>query len=166
MTPPKTPRTPCFYAGKDYIVGESMGHLLFQLMLCMRREIETRMAEHDLTDAQWKPLWMLKMGHAGTALELAREMAVDAGAITRMLDRLEAKGLVQRVRSETDRRVVNVRLTAEGEAVVEHVPHVLASVNNDFLRGFSKQEWQQFKDLCQRMLMNGQAMQAKQEDTA
>jgi hypothetical protein len=41
---------------------------------------------------------------------------------------------------------------------------VLASVNNDFLRGFSKQEWQQFKDMCQRMLANGQALQAEQED--
>ena len=163
MSPPKPARTPCFYAGEHYVVGESMGHLLFQLMLSMRREIELRMAEHDLTDAQWKPLWMLKMGHAGTALELAREMAMDAGAITRMLDRLEAKGLVKRVRSETDRRVVNVQLTPEGEAVVEHIPHVLASVNNDFLRGFSKQEWQQFKDMCQRMLANGQALQAEQE---
>ncbi|HMC14341.1 MAG TPA: MarR family transcriptional regulator, partial [Albitalea sp.] len=71
---------------------------------------------------------------------------------------------VKRVRSETDRRVVNVQLTPEGEAVVEHIPHVLASVNNDFLRGFSKQEWQQFKDMCQRMLANGQALQAEPED--
>jgi DNA-binding MarR family transcriptional regulator len=141
-----------------------MGHLLFQLMLSMRRQIEIRMAEHDLTDAQWKPLWMLKMGHAGTALELAREMAMDAGAITRMLDRLEAKGLVKRVRSETDRRVVHLRLTTEGEAAAAKIPHVLAEVNNDFLRGFSKQEWQLFKDMCQRMLANGQALQAEQED--
>ena len=166
MSSVKPPRTPCFYAAEHYIVGESMGHLLFQLMLSMRREIEARMAEHDLTDAQWKPLWMLKMGHAGTALELARELAMDAGAITRMLDRLEAKGLIQRVRSESDRRVVNVQLTPQGEAVVEHIPHVLASVNNDFLRGFNKQEWHQFKELCQRMLVNGQALQAKPEDAA
>ncbi|WP_372528080.1 MarR family winged helix-turn-helix transcriptional regulator [Piscinibacter sp.] len=164
MSTVKTPRTPCFYAGERYVMGESLGHVLFQLMLSMRREIESRMAEHGLTDAQWKPLLMLKMGRAGTAFELSKEMCVDAGATTRMLDRLEAKGLIERVRSETDRRVLHVALTAEGEKVVEHVPHVLAATNNDFLRGFSKQEWTQLKELLQRMLANGQAMQAESED--
>ena len=166
MSTAKPPRTTCFYAGERYVMGESMGHLLFQLMLSMRREIESRMAEHGLTDAQWKPLLMLKMGRAGTAFELSRERCVDAGATTRMLDRLEAKGLIERVRSETDRRVVHVQLTAEGEKVVEYVPHVLAAANNDFLRGFSKQEWTQLKDFLQRMLANGQALQAESEDAS
>ncbi|TMH09405.1 MAG: MarR family transcriptional regulator [Betaproteobacteria bacterium] len=163
MASPKSLRTPCFYAGEHYVMAESMGHLLFQLMASIRREVESRMAEHGLTDAQWKPLLMLKMGRAGTAFELAREMCVDAGAMTRMLDRLESKRLIERVRSETDRRVVHLQLTAEGESVVEHVPHVLAAVNNDFLRGFNKQEWAQMKELLQRMLVNGQAMQAEAE---
>jgi len=163
MSTAKKPRCPAFYQGDCYVMAESMGHLLFQLMLSMRREIETRMAEHGLTDAQWKPLLMLKLGRAGTAFELAREMCVDAGAMTRMLDRLESKRLIERVRSETDRRVVHLQLTAEGESVVEHVPHVLAAVNNDFLRGFNKQEWAQMKELLQRMLVNGQAMQAEAE---
>ena len=163
MSTAKKLRCPAFYQGDCYVMAESMGHLLFQLMLSMRREIETRMAEHGLTDAQWKPLLMLKLGRAGTALELAREMCVDAGAMTRMLDRLESKRLIERVRSETDRRVVHLQLTAEGESVVEHVPHVLAAVNNDFLRGFNKQEWAQLKELLQRMLVNGQAMQAEAE---
>jgi DNA-binding MarR family transcriptional regulator len=165
MTATKTSRrTPCFYVGESYDMGGSMGHLLFQLMNSIRREVEARMAELDLTDAQWKPLWMLKMGRADTAFELAREMNIDAGAVTRMLDRLAAKGLIERVRSETDRRVVHLRLTPEGDAAAEKVPHVLADVNNDFLRGFNKQEWQQMKDCLQRMLVNGQALQAEHED--
>jgi DNA-binding MarR family transcriptional regulator len=157
-------RTPCFYVGETYDMGGSMGHLLFQLMISLRREVEERMTELDLTDAQWKPLWMLKMGRVDTAFELAREMNIDAGAVTRMLDRLAAKGLIERVRSETDRRVVHLRLTPEGHAAVEKVPHVLADVNNDYLRGFSKQEWQQLKEFLQRMLVNGQALQAEQEE--
>ena len=91
-------------------------------------------------------------------------MSIDAGAMTRMLDRLCAKGLIERVRSETDRRVVHLRLTAEGHAAAEQVPHVLADANNDFLRGFTKQEWTQLKDFLQRMLVNGQALQAQPED--
>lgn len=148
-----------FYDGHHYDVSTSVGHRLVHLMMLMRREVETRMAEHGLTDAQWKPLWMLQTGRASTANELAREMMVDAGAITRMLDRLEAKGLLERLRSESDRRVVHLRLTEAGVAAVAQVPHVLASVNNDFLRGFTAREFQQLRDLLDRMHANGVALQ-------
>src|SRR5262245_20550256 len=90
------------YDGRRYEVADSIGYQLFQLTLQMRREVDRRMLQHGLTDAQWKPLWLLNAGRAATAIELAREMAIDAGAVTRMLDRLEAKGLLERVRSEAD----------------------------------------------------------------
>lgn len=165
MTSPNKPRSrSCtFYDGSQYVMSESLGHLLHRLVSGLRREVESRMAQHGLTDAQWKPLWLLKSGRADTAFELAREMCSDAGAMTRTLDRLMVKGLIERVRSETDRRVVHLRLTPAGEAVVAHVPHVLASVNNDYLRGFSKQEWTQLMELLQRMLTNGQALQDETE---
>jgi DNA-binding MarR family transcriptional regulator len=148
------------YDGTRYEVSESIGHRLSQVMLQMRREVELRMVEHGLTDAQWKPLWMLQAGRATTAFELAREMAIDAGAVTRMLDRLEAKGLVQRVRSEVDRRVVQLRLTPAGDEAAREVPHVLAAVNNDFLRGFSEADWKKLGALLDRMVDNGRALQA------
>ena len=154
------------YDGDRYDVGESVGHQLVGLVQMMRREVEARMARHGLTDAQWRPLWMIKTGRAATANELAREACIDAGAITRMLDRLGAKGLVERVRSETDRRVVHVRLTEAGELATANIPHVLASVNNDFLHGFSEREWRQLRKLVERMTANGQALQAAQEQAA
>ena len=46
--------------------------------------------------------------------DIARLACHDTGAVTRVLDRLESKGLIQRVRSESDRRVVNLQLTTEG----------------------------------------------------
>jgi len=165
MSAPKTPRPTCFYVGEAYNMSESMGHLLFHLTMSMKREVEGRMEALDLTDAQWKPLWMLKLGKADTAFELAKIMGIDAGATTRMLDRLAAKGLVERVRSETDRRVVHLRLTADGHRAAEQVPHVLADVNNELLSGFSKQEWMQMKDFLQRMSVNAQRLQAGKEVT-
>jgi len=152
---------PCpFYDGEHYEMDKSLGHQLVNLMTQMRREVEVRMAAHGLTDAQWKPLWLLKAGRATTAIELARCMDVDAGAITRLVDRLEAKGLVERVRSESDRRVVHLGLTTEGAAVVAHVPHVLASVNNDLLRGFDETDFNQLRKLLDRMAANAAALQA------
>jgi len=163
MSRPDAMNTPihpaaAFYDGRSYDMNESIGHLLVQLMHGMRREAEQRMAALGLTDAQWKPLWMLSTKRADTAFELSREMCVDAGATTRLIDRLEAKGLIERSRSESDRRVVHLRLTPAGEAAAAQIPAVLASVNNDFLAGFSGEEFSQLKALILRMTANGQAL--------
>lgn len=143
-----------FYDARNYVVAESVGNLMYQVVLSMRRDIERGMAAHGLTAAQWHPLWMLKLGKATTAQELACQLAVDAGAVTRLLDRLEAKGLVTRERSSSDRRVVRLSLTPQGEATIEQAPAVLAEVNNKHLRGFSRDEWRLLQDLLGRMLAN------------
>ncbi|MBX3607816.1 MAG: MarR family transcriptional regulator [Piscinibacter sp.] len=155
--------SPCFYSGDGYDFSDSIGHRLVSVMMLMRREADARMARHGLTDAQWKPLWMIQSGRATTAIELARETGIDAGAVTRMLDRLESKGLIERVRSESDRRVVHLRLTEAGQAAAAHIPHVLAAVNNDLLRGFSERDFQTLRRLLDRLAENGRSLQADAE---
>lgn len=148
------PAKASFYSGDSYDPGASVGYLILQLGTLIRREVDLRMAEHGLTDAQWKPLFMLSIGRAETAHELARVLDCDAGAVTRMLDRVEAKGLIERVRSETDRRVVHLRLTDAGRAAADIVPHVLADAHNDLFAGFSRDEWMQLRELISRLIAN------------
>lgn len=159
MTRPADTRPFPRYDGARYDVSQSVGHQMVGVVGQMRREVERRMAALDLTDAQWKPLWLLASGRADTGFEMARLLEMDAGAMTRLLDRLEGKGLLQRVRSAADRRVVHLRLTAAGQAAAARVPHVLAAVNNDFLQGFSEAEWLQLRALLARLADNGNALQ-------
>lgn len=147
-----------FYRNNRDQIVESVGYKLLQIALAMRRETASRLLSLGLTEAQWRPLWMLKAGRADTAQVLARLLGVDAGAMTRMLDRLESKGLIERVRSLTDRRVTQLRLTASGEAATEGIPEVVAGVNNDYLVGFSRDEFEQLDSLLARMRANGQAL--------
>ena len=91
------------------------------------------------------PLYKLSVGDATTVAELARVCELDTGAMTRLLDRLEAKGLCRRVRSQADRRVVNIELTDEGREAAARVPQVLSRVQNELLTGFTEQEWVQLK---------------------
>jgi DNA-binding MarR family transcriptional regulator len=153
-----------FYGSNRDQIVESVGYKLLQLALAMRRETASRLLSLGLTEAQWRPLWMLKAGRADTAQVLARLLGVDAGAMTRMLDRLEAKGLIERVRSLTDRRVTQLRLTATGEAATEGIPEVVAGVNNDYLLGFSRDEFEQLNSLLARMRANGQALEPLEGD--
>lgn len=147
-----------FYDGANYQIDDSIGYLMRQIVTLSSAAIDDRMAAHGLTDAQWKPLLMIQQGQCRTAAELARLACSDAGAVTRLLDRVEAKGLVRRTRSREDRRVVNLELTAEGESAAEVVPHVLAGVLNALLAGFSQAEAQQLKALLLRVLDNARRL--------
>lgn len=144
-----------FYTKKNYTLEDSVGYLLRHLAQLISREVDRRMAEHGLTDAQWKPLLFIRKGRGDTAADLARCACIDTGAVTRMLDRLEDKALVQRARSAQDRRVVNLVLTEEGCRLADEViPSVLSDTLNEVLAGFSVGEYEQFKSLLMRALDN------------
>lgn len=144
-----------FYQATGYCREESVGYLMRRITLSIVQQADRRLGQHGLTSAQWAPLFKIKMGHNPTVADLARELEMDAGAMTRLLDRLEKKGLCKRVRSTEDRRIVNIELTPEGEAAIDEVPAVLADVLNAHLAGFSKSEWQALRSYLERMLANG-----------
>jgi DNA-binding MarR family transcriptional regulator len=146
-----------FYRGDSYAVKQSVGYLLKQLRSTLDRLVDAEMAEHELTGVQWGPLLMIHYGLGTTAAELAREGCVDTGAMTRMLDRLEAKGLLQRTPSQDDRRVIKLELTPEGQRLCQEIPFGLARVSNALLRGFSREEFETLQHLLGRMLANGQS---------
>jgi DNA-binding MarR family transcriptional regulator len=148
-----------FYQPETYQPDEGAAYLMRQILSLATVEIDKALEPAGLTNAQWVPLIKLHMGQASTVAELARECKLDGGAMTRTLDRLEAKGLVARVRSSEDRRVVNLALTPAGREAARGIPAVLCTVHNAFLRGLSVAEWQQLMDLLRRIHANGQALQ-------
>lgn len=149
-----------FYVAGAYGADESVGWLMRRVTQSIIQVADQRLAEHGLTSAQWSPLFKIGKHGTATVAGLARELQTDVGAMTRLLDRLEKKGLCRRVRSTEDRRVVNVELTPEGEVAVAPVAGVLAEVLNAHLAGFSKTEWQALKTYLRRMLENGDALRA------
>ena len=149
-----------FYRAEGYRPEESIGYLMRRVLSTVAHEVERQFESSDLTSAQWMPLHKLFMGQASTVAELARECQLDAGAMTRLLDRLEAKGLCRRVRSVADRRVVNIELTADGKQVAAGIPQVLSRVQNAHLAGFTREEFETLKGLLRRILENGKAQSA------
>ena len=147
-----------FYRPENWRMENSVGYLVKRLSLVVSRELDRRMEVLGLTDAQWKPLLGLQQGVGKTAADLARAACHDTGAVTRLLDRLESKALIRRVRSEEDRRVVNLELTDEGSQVAADVPKVIAQLANQMLEGFSEEEFRQFQDYLRRALANAQAL--------
>jgi DNA-binding MarR family transcriptional regulator len=154
---------PAFYDPANYQPNESLGYLMRRILNVFAAAVDNELEPQGLTSAQWMPLLKLHMGTGSTVAELARGCQQDAGSMTRMLDRLEAKGLVRRVRSGEDRRVVNIELTDEGRAAAQEIPAVLCGVQNAHMRGFTTEEWQLLKSMLRRILDNALAMQADRE---
>ncbi len=155
-----------FYRPGNYTTDESMGYLMKQIVNALGQQVGRKLESSSLTNAQWMPLYMLYKGRASTVADLARETQMDAGAMTRLLDRLEAKGLCTRVRSEQDRRVVNLELSAEGREVAKTIPAVLCEVQNAHLQGFSQDEWRLLIGFLQRLQDNAQSIAQDGEKNA
>ncbi|UCU97336.1 MarR family winged helix-turn-helix transcriptional regulator [Acidovorax radicis] len=137
---------------------DSIGYLMRKVMSSIRTQADAQLASHDLTYAQWLPLFKLSLCNRATVAGLARDLEMDPPSMTRALDRIEAKGLVVRERSTVDRRVVQLALTPEGQRLAALVPPVLADVLNGHLSDFSRDEWQLLLSMLRRMLANGEAL--------
>ena len=146
-----------FYCASDYRPETSVGYLMRRVTVAVAHEVERQLVVCDLTNAQWVPLFKLFIGKASTVAELARECHLDCGAMTRLLDRLEAKDLCHRVRSVEDRRVVHIELSDSGRAAAAGIPAVLSRVQNANLAGFSLEEFETLKDFLSRILSNAEA---------
>jgi DNA-binding MarR family transcriptional regulator len=151
------------YTAETYTPEKSVGYLIRRITALLGQELEHEFEPCGLTNAQWVPLLKLYWGHASTVAELARGCDLDAGSMTRLLDRLEAKQLLRRVRSSDDRRVVNLELTDAGRTVASGIPDVLCQIQNEHLVGFSQAEWETLVNLLTRILDTAQARAASND---
>jgi len=142
------------YTVANYTLDDSVGYLLGQAKSRLTAMVDAEMAPHGITGAQWATLLHLANGKGDTAGELCRSIGTDTGAMTRMLDRLEAKGLVRRVRCCDDRRVVRLSITPEGHTLCDLLPAIAVKVLNKHLRGFSTDELADLKDYLRRIIAN------------
>jgi DNA-binding MarR family transcriptional regulator len=80
-------------------------------------------AQYDLTAQQYNALRLLRSSHpeAIRTLDLAARLVSRAPDITRLLDKLEQRGLIVRDRPADNRRVVYVRITTAGIALLNEV---------------------------------------------
>ena len=138
-------------------LGSLMGRVRGQLLVALDAELarDPLLGPLEVTAAQLIVLVRLASHDRAVAIsELCKSVAYDAGAMTRMLDRLEAKGLISRSRSETDRRVVLLELTEAGRTAYPRVREVSMRVMNRSLNDFSHDEAQQLESLLLRMARN------------
>lgn len=134
---------------------ESVGYLLSRARSAVSNAVHQRtMALACITSTQAATLLLLESGSCVTGSGIAREYGLDASAVTRLIDRLEARELIARVRSLEDRRVIRLQLTAAGSALTAEIRPIFANALENLLRGFSEEEIGFLKSLLRRFIKN------------
>jgi len=148
------------YNVKQYDPPKTIGYLInrvrSEIFAALDQELvrDAELAQLEITAAQYIILSSLAHRDTDSTSRLCKEMSYDPGAMTRMVDRLEAKGLVRRQRCPEDRRLVNLELTDEGQAALPKMRACSVTVMNRFVRGFSAEEARQLEGFLTRMVEN------------
>jgi DNA-binding MarR family transcriptional regulator len=156
------------YESAGYQPRKTIGSLLSRVRVAMLAAIDEelaadkRLAPLELSAAQFIVIATLAAdSEPKSASDLCKGISYDAGAMTRMLDRLEAKGLIRRRRSADDRRLVHLELTDEGRGAYPRMREISMAMQNRFLHGFSRAEARTLEGLLERMLENAQPLDAR-----
>jgi len=116
--------------------------------------LDRELAKFDISAPQLIVLASVANNEAGSPATLCKSISYDPGAMTRMIDRLEQKGLVRRVANPDDRRCTSLEMTTAGRALYPQLIAAKENVQAQFLRGFSEQEVRVLERLLNRMLEN------------
>ncbi|WP_447729956.1 MarR family winged helix-turn-helix transcriptional regulator [Pseudoxanthomonas suwonensis] len=135
--------------------GSALGLLVRQVRDAMRARWQHELVTvgHDLTFSQFLTIKKLADGVAN-ATELARIAELSPGAMTRLLDRLEARGLIVRSADPGDRRALNIRLTDAGKQIARDIAQCGERVRDVALAGLDDAQRAQFISLLEQVRDN------------
>lgn len=115
----------------EYELGQSTGYLIGHIAAEMKKMFARAVEGYGVTTQQCAPLIILYRGNGSTPTEIAQTAGIDVGGVSRLLDRLEDKGLVKRVSGGEDRRSVRIKLTKEGRRLAPKLLKVSYEMNNN-----------------------------------
>lgn len=134
---------------------QGMGVLLGLVRAELVRALEQELARQGM-DLRFSHFQVISFLHAlgpMSAGELARALSRDGGAVTRLLDQLEARDCLCRKPDLQDRRALRIDLTATGRALYRHVKSCSERVLDAAQRALTDEERAHFVDYLQRILI-------------
>lgn len=142
----------------DMLSTGELGFLVSAVRSSIWSAIEAELNPLDITTAQFVVLNSIALGKGRTIGEFCRLLDYDSGAMTRLLDRIERKGLIRRVPNPEDRRSYLIEFTPESKAVFPKAKRRVESVFRRLLAGFSNAQAEALKRSLEQVLSNAAAI--------
>lgn len=135
---------------------DSFGFLITDVTRLTRAELDRRIGEAGLglTPGEGRTLSHAARAGAVRQTVLAERMGVEAMTLSAALDRLEARGLIERQPDPDDRRAKLVHLTEAGEEMLAKIQLVAAGLRADASKAIEPADWQRFLDTLKQVRAN------------
>jgi DNA-binding MarR family transcriptional regulator len=139
------------YRVATYRVESSIGYLIKRAHSLNLDALEPVFEEHGFTFVQFQILALLRDGIAVNPKHICTQFRHNSGALTRVIDQLAERGLLERSRRDRDRRKVELELTPAGREVIEGLIPLVVEKLNLALADFSSEEVQELTRLLLKL---------------
>jgi DNA-binding MarR family transcriptional regulator len=139
------------YQVSTYTAQMSVGYLVKRAHSLMLDIMEPVITQRGFTFVQYVVMSALRDGIAMNPKVICTQFRHDSGALTRIIDQLAERGLLERVRRDRDRRKVELQLTPAGREIIESIIPLVVDKLNEVLVDFSKAEVQELLRLLVKL---------------
>lgn len=129
----------------------SVGFLLHDVARLMRKRFEQRTRGLDLTRSQWQVLDKLSINEGIHQKGLADLLEIESVTLLRLLDKMQIRGLIERRRHLTDRRLTLLYLTQASHPLLQVMQGLGEETRVEAMAGFSDAERHQMMQMLTRM---------------
>lgn len=130
----------------------------------VRAPMDALCAKYEITQGQYNVLRILRgagcEGHP--RCEIAERMVERAPDITRLIDRLEKQDLVERSRSDEDRKLSMAKISHKGLALLDEIELELMEIHQQMTEKLSAAEWIALTSLCEKIYVEPKKIQKKE----
>jgi MarR family transcriptional regulator for hemolysin len=146
-----------YYTSENLEAGKSVGFLVKHSGVLMTQVAAHRFESLPISFTQWLVLMHVDRQERMSATQLSLHLGYDMGALTRVVDGLVRRRLVRRDRSRSDRRAVEITITAAGRRQAQLGKGAVTELLNRLLEPFTNQEVDTLIALLQRLMGNLQS---------
>ena len=139
------------YQVSTYKAQLSVGYLVKRSLSLMLDIMEPVIEQRGFSFVQYVVMSALRDGIAMNPKVICAQFRHDSGALTRIIDQLAERGLLERVRRDRDRRKVELQLTPAGRETIESIIPLVVDTLNEVLTDFSKAEVQELLRLLVKL---------------
>ncbi len=140
----------------DSFLDQSAGYLNHIVGLLLKREILELIKENkiNVTPEQWAILNRLNENQGLTQNELGKVSFKDTANITRLVDKLQDKGFVERRANTSDRRIRKIFITDQGKKIRDLVEPLAQKVLEKATKNIDPKEVEVYNDVAKRIIAN------------
>jgi DNA-binding MarR family transcriptional regulator len=137
---------------------QSIGYKIKILSQLSQRRLQLMLAPYDLTPFHWLVLRCLWIENGLPISDISQRLQEAGGTMTGVLDRMEERSLIVRVKDPSDRRVWRVFLTKKGQELESELMPVLQYNRKHFTKGIAPKDLQTFERVMDTLMTNCRAM--------